>query len=475
MGLRDYQARALSEVEAREELRVCLVSPTGSGKSVMGREWIRRRVAEGGRGLVLAHRIELVTQMVGHLESVGVDAAVIAPGYGRDPGAPVQCANLDTLVARADERPPADFILWDECHHAQAKGWRAVLDDTYPTARVLGLTATPQRGDGKPLGDVFGAMVVAAHYSELLRAGHIVNCRIFRPDECIAPGLAWEPADAWVRHAGDKSGFVFCRGVDESRALAAELCARGVPAENIDGKIPDGERRAILERFRSGETRVLCNVFVLTEGFDVPNAEVCMLARGATHAGTYLQMVGRVLRPAPGKTHAMLIDLPGVSHLNVHDIPVADRIYSLDGRAIKSAEGSVKLCPKCACTMPGGLSECPECGHVFEARARPNVKIWGIELREYIEDLAAAPTDVKAREYLRLRAVARGKGFDVAWVVKEYRKLFGDAPVLTDVGPEERREQLQRFRAVAAARGFKPGFAAVRYKELFGQWPARSA
>lgn len=477
MQLRDYQARALADVEASASRRVCLVSPTGSGKSVMGREWVRRRVSEGKRGLMVAHRIELLEQFTKHLTEVGIESSIIAPGYRNDPFAAVQLASLDTLVARADARPQVDFALWDECHHSQAKSWLDMWLATYADVPLLGLTATPQRGDGKPIGDVYGAMVVAAQYSALLKSGDLVNVKIHRPDECIAPNLAQEPVGAWLKYSEGKSGFVFAGGLEQSRAIAQGLRDAGVAAEHIDGEMSAAERGVILERFRRGVTKVICNVYVLTEGFDVPNAEVCMLARGATHAGTYLQMVGRVLRPAPGKAYAILIDLPGVSHANAHDIPVADRIYSLEGRAIKTAEGSVKLCPECMCTMPGGMSECPECGHVFERAERKVPRMFNLELVEFFQsggELDKAPDALKAREYLRLRSVARARGFGLTWVIKEYRALFGEAPKLVDVTPDERRQELLQLQAFGRKRGFKPGFAAVRYKELFGVYPART-
>ncbi len=473
MKLRDYQERALVSVDAQTHHAVCLVSPTGSGKSVMGREWVRRRVERGQRGLMVAHRIELLRQFQGHLETCGVESSVIAPGYRNDPFAAVQCASLDTLVARADSRPKVDFVLWDEAHHAQAASWREMMAQSYLGVPLLGLTATPQRSDGKPL-ENFGAMVVAAQYSELLTAGHIVNVKIYRPEECIAPNLAHDPVKAWVKYAGHKSGFIFASGIEQSKTIVAGLVAEGIAAEHIDGEMGEDERRAILDRFRSGKTTALSNVFLLTEGIDVPNAEVCMLARGATHAGTYLQMVGRVLRPAPGKEFAILIDLPGVSHENAHDLPVADRIYSLEGRAIKTTEGGVRMCGACMCTMPAGLSECPECGQVAERKERVAPRMFNLELVEFFRsgaDLARAPDDMKQREYMRLRATAKSRGFGLTWVVKEYRALFGSPPALVDVGPEEKQLELTKLQRFGAARGFKPGFAAVRFKELFGHWP----
>src|SRR6187402_270732 len=112
MTLRPYQSTALDRVahEHKTHRAVCLVMPTGAGKSVASREWCRRQAGEGKRGLMLAHRIELLTQFAGHLEAVGVSSSVIAPGYASNPYATVQCASFDTLLARG-EVPDAQFIL----------------------------------------------------------------------------------------------------------------------------------------------------------------------------------------------------------------------------------------------------------------------------------------------------------------------------------------------------------------------------
>lgn len=186
----------------------------------------------------------------------------------------------------------------------------------------------------------------------------------------------------------------------------------------------------------------------------------------------YLQACGRVLRPHPGKEHAVIIDLTGASL--VHSWPTVDRIYSLDGKGIRkeSAENPVRNCLQCGLVYLCADGECPGCGSAPPPRVARPQRIYSLELQESWAGENTAD-DAKQREYLRLRIVARGKGLDVAWVVKEYRKLFGEAPRLTDVSPDEKREQLVKFQRFGHARGFKPGFAAVRYKELFGSYPSR--
>lgn len=498
MTLRDYQESALARVEETHarattplERRVVCVVPTGGGKSVIGREWARRQVEQGKRGLVLAHRIELLSQMASHLEKVGVGSSIIAPGFPSNPYAPVQIASLDTLVARG-EVPRADWILPDECHHLAAETWRPVIE-AQPEALVMGLTATPQRGDGRPLGDIFGSMVVGAQYSELIRNGHLTRCRVYRPERFLggqkrdasggfqgpgSTGFAQKPLDGWLAHARGKRGFVFCRTVKEAEQLAADLRANGERAVNVDGKMAAKERARRMAAFASGEVNILTNVFVLTEGVDVPDAEVCMLARACTHAGTYLQMVGRVLRVSPGKREAMLIDLPGVSW--EHGLPTSDRDYALDGRAIRVAGLSVRNCPECGFTQESALRLCNSCGFQFPRRVWSGPKVWNVELLEYFEgvgDLESAPESLKRSEWDRLRQVCEEKRFGPGFAVKEYERIFTERPRdswLKEYGEPERLAELRRLLRVQQQRGHKIGWISVQYKEAFGAFPSRS-
>ncbi len=478
MTLRPYQSSALTKVDAAHERvnRVCLVMPTGAGKSVVGREWVSDH-AKRGPVLVLAHRIELLTQFRDHLDSVGVRSAVIAPGHVPAPEAPVQIASMDTLVSRG-EVPEATSILVDECHHAVATTYQPILE-ALPSAKVLGLTATPQRSDGKPLGDLFDELIVGAQYSQLLKLGHICPVRVFRPERYLGSDFATEPVDAWVKHSEGRRGFAFCRTVKDARQLADDLKSRGVRAACVDGRMSDSERARIMVAFRAGDLDVLTNVYVLTEGVDVPSAEVCMLARSPQHAGTYLQMMGRVLRPVKGKSSAILIDLPGCSHPDMHGVPTSDREYALDGRAIKAKGESLKNCPQCQLTMPSAVRVCPECDFEFPRREYDGPKIWNLELVEFFEaggDFEAAPKDLKKSEWTRLLTVGAAKGFGPGFALKEFERVFKEPPPkawVKTIDDAERVRELRRLLSVQQSRGLKLGWISHAYKQTFGVFPSR--
>lgn len=428
MTLRGYQNDAIASARSAFSgaRSVVLVLPTGAGKTRTAAEIARLATAKGGRVLWLAHRGELVDQAAGALRAAGLivgglsASATIAP----QPYAPIQIATVQTLLSRS-ARPEASLIVADEAHHYVAEQFRKVLDD-YPTAKVLGLTATPERSDGRGLGEMYDRLVVGATVQQLTDLGHLVPCEIIRPARALQRGeIAQDPIASYHKHAAGTRAIVFARFVDEAEAFATAFREFGVSAECVHGNTPWGERTKTIARFRAGETRVLVNVYCLTEGFDAPETETCILARGAGSVGLYLQMVGRVLRPADGKQRALLIDLKGVSHY--HGEPADDRAYSLDGRGI-SAKAEAVYCPVCGAERAPGEG-CDACGWQPEGGARSELSVTGDPLVKYAAKRAESP--------------------------------------------EQRAATLERWRAEGRARGHKPGWAAAKYKAVYGAWPTR--
>jgi len=419
VNLRPYQIRSVAQARAAlagDRARVCLVMPTGAGKTITA-----SAIAEGEDPLWLVHTRALRDQ---------------APG---------RVATIQSLL-RGD-RPKCSLLIADESHHfsGEAEAWKAVAQD-YP--RILGLTATPCRHDGAPLSEQFDKLIVGAQYSELLAGGWIVPCRVVRPikmpiDES---GLAREPIKAWERWAiprnptldRPKQGFAFFGRVKLAEDFALQVPGR---AGTITGNMDPDSRAAVMDQFRSGQITVLSSVNCLTEGVDVPSAEVCLLARGVSHEGSYLQAVGRVLRPSPGKTSALLIDLPGASFR--FGMPTDDREYSLHGRPIssKSDAEAITQCPSCGCVYVRlGNAECPECG--YQTPLKPiRVRIWDIPLAE-VDTTNLSAEDAKK----------------VDWRARMERD------------PGARREWFAK-KLIASK---SPMQAVVIFKKIFGRWPTQA-
>ncbi len=430
MLLRDYQHGAIDRVRRAMQggaRRVCLVIPTGGGKTVIFTEIVRRAVSAGRRALVLAHRAELVEQAYATLARAGLTVGAMCASAEAPPNpfAPVQVASVQTLLARR-ERPPADIIICDEAHHfaAGAEEFAALISD-YPKAHVVGVTATPERGDGCGLRSCFDALVIGATVQELTDAGHLVPSEVMRPERALEPGqLARSPVDAYAEHAAGRPAIVFVRSVALAESYAQEFSMRGYQAHAISAETPWAERRMWIDAFRRGTVKVLTSVAVLTEGFDAPETSCVILARGCGSAGLYLQMIGRGLRPAPGKSDCVILDLRGVSH--EHGKPEDERDYSLDGVGIRLRDPN-SYCPVCgvARTPP---APCEACGYApsGEDLAKPD-KFTGDPLVKYAK-LRAEADDARAKRLARWIADAERKGHKPGAWKHKFNAVYGMWP-----------------------------------------------
>lgn len=377
---RPYQLKLIADVRARYaagDRSVLAVLPTGAGKTVVAAYVIDGAAQRGRRSLFVAGRIELIDQTVDKMRRAGIDSIRVIQA-ARDVGerdAMVTVASVQTLVTEkwAGKSPDADLLVCDEAHHGNARSWAGLLA-RYPHAHKLGLTATPERADGRPLGDLFQSLVTGPSVRDLIALGHLVQPIVYPPvgGEKLDPTeVALDPVAAYQRHGDGERAIIFCVSRQHATMAAAEFNEAGVPAAVIDGSMPAKLRRTTLERHRRGELRVLTSIGVLTEGYDDPGVTVAILARSFGHPGLFLQCCGRILRPSPGKTKAIVIDLVG----NVwdHGSPDWDRAYSLDGEAIGPSvvKDAIRQCKTCGAIFAAGRP-CPNgCAQPFAGAVAP--------------------------------------------------------------------------------------------------------
>lgn len=403
MSLHPYQERIVAEVSrALLEVRTaCLQLGTGGGKTYTAAELIRRAVARGYRVLFLAHLDTLVEDTHDRLEAAGVRTGYVQAGRPVDPDAPAQVASVQTLHARTCH-PPADLVLADEAHRGASRMWQGIFA-AYPEAAILGLTATPQRADGRALGDTYERLVVGPTNRELVAQGHLVPCEVLAPPAPPDGALAADPVDAYVAHTPGRRAIVFAANVAHARDLRARFEAAGYPAACIVGETSREVRRAVREGIASGALRVVVGVSVFLEGWDVPAAEVVILARPFSSCGSYLQAVGRGLRVAPGKDRCTVIDLRGAVHL--HGLPEDDRRWSLEGGAVTLAEALPALmrCSGCLAVFRP-RPRCPRCG--ADVRAEPKLPRV-LRRAEKLANVSALPRSERDRRYLAAMARRR--------------------------------------------------------------------
>lgn len=470
--LRDYQERCVNAMRAHWQAgtrRVLVVSPTGSGKSVIG---VAGSIPFGG-SLWLAHRKELVTDAARRLrdELGSSEVGIIAAGHAPSPYAPFQVSSVQTLIRRPDQRPDVPLVIFDEAHHSAADEWRSLLEH-YGNVPHLLLTATPERQDGKPMADMCDAFVVAAEYSELLEQGHLCPARVFAADQITGNNLALDPVDAWARYSEGSPGFAFFSGVDQCYEAEHRMNERGIRAAVIEQGTEPVKRARYIEAMRAGELDCICNVYTMTEGVDIPRARVCMLASACRHCGGFLQRVGRVLRVHESKQNAIIIDLVGATVL--HGFPTDNRVYSLDGTPIRQTdEVPLKRCLVCGALVHAKYTACPECSTPFAIQSAPRKgpKIYSLELQEVFAG-KDTPEQAKRNEYARLRKLQRGNGYALYFVLKSYKDTFGEACVIHDATNDEKRAELAKLKREQMARGKAPKYVGIMFKNMFGHWPS---
>ncbi len=441
-----------------------------SGKTVMANEFCAR---EPGAVLFVVHRTDLVTQTAGRFrERFGlVDVGTVIPRVARQPHARIQVGTVQTFNARG-LRPDSRLVIFDEAHHYAAADW-STLFNHYAEARLLGLTATPERQDGKPLGDLFDALVVGAKHSQLLADGFLVSCKLYQPPQAMGSDLAQDPLLAYQKYGEDGQCFAFSADVEAAEKLAERFREAGITAQCIEAKTKSHDRKRWIAEFRRGDLRVITNVNTMTEGIDVPQARVILLAKPVRHVGQYLQIGGRVLRPHDTKPYAIFIDLVGATMQPEFGFPTDDREYSLDGEGIKrSGAPPVSVCGQCFISYPSRPGGCPECGFVAPVVEKELPRIWNLELKAVYAG-EKTPDDAKAKEYARLRAEGLKRGWSLHFVREQYQKLFGMKPPISDATEEEQKEHYDRLIEQAESKGYKSGWVGYRFKDLFGKWPPR--
>jgi superfamily II DNA or RNA helicase len=451
--MRDLEHRAYEQDAVRvlrkllpAHQRVLAVGPTGSGKTVIGALLLDTET-RWRRVLWLAHRVELIEQARSQIVALGIDCGVRCASYEQlypehvNHAARVQVGSVQTVTRR--ELDDIDLIVIDEAHRAMADTYQRLVQ-LHPEAEVLGLTATPIRTDGRALGDFFRVLHVIARPSTLYAGGYLVEPVTY----AAAPetrGMLSERLQGVRRTAGDFQQdelghavstrelvgnvvtetmrlvprvpkVVFAATVHHSKMLALRFARAGVATAHIDSGSPAEARARALASLASGVVEVICNVEILTEGWDLPALGAVVIARPTWSLARFMHMIGRVQRTG-GPAKKLVLDHGGNAERLQH-FPGEDMDWELltGGRNVAPRTGEalprVRICPGCGVVLLDDCEKCPHCG-TFQPSSRRLIA----EREAELEVLEKARID-KLRQATRRRVarVARKVGAPQGWI-----------------------------------------------------------
>jgi superfamily II DNA or RNA helicase len=439
MLLRPYQQDSVDKLRqsfASGKKSPLLFLPTGGGKTHIFTFVAKNAISKGGRVLIIVHRNELLMQACEKLRSIGLDYGVISANASMNLDRPVQVASVQTIVRRFDRMTgwTPTMIIVDEAHHVQDdNGWGKVLAQ-WTMAKVLGVTATPIRSDGGGLDGVFDDLVLGPSVRELTSMGFLSPTEIYAPP-CVVdlstvrrrmgdyanndlekamdkPTIHGDAVKHYARICHGVPAIAFCVSVDHANHVAKAFQDGGFRSSSIDGMMDMATRKEAIAALGQGRIDVLTSCDVVSEGTDIPVVGAAILLRPTMSEGLYLQQVGRVLRPATGKTKAVVLD--HVGNVGRHGMPDADREWTLAGTG-KEGGGSKREGPPPPVTCDGCFRQvvrplppcCPYCGATFEKQNRlDKMKIEAAELERITAEQAETMRVQHKREQAGAKTMA---------------------------------------------------------------------
>ena len=446
--LREYQQKAVDNIRLSYNSgknAPLFVLSTGGGKTFIFSHIARNASKKSKRVLILVHRVELLRQTSKSLTFLGVKHGLINPKYTPDISANVQVASVPTLVRRLNKIQEPDLIIIDEAHHATAGSWDKIVSH-YPNAKILGVTATPCRGDGKGLGVIAGGLfddlICGPQTPELIEMGFLVQPKVYAPknnldlskvhtrmgdydkkeisDLMDRPTITGDAVSHYKRLCSGVPAVAFCVSIKHAEHVAQQFRMAGYKAYAVSGETDDDKRDKLLAGLGDGTVDLIASCDLISEGTDIPAIGCAILLRPTQSLGLYIQQVGRALRPSEGKKNAVILDHVG-NVLN-HGMPDDERTWTLEGK--KRRKGSkideptvlVTQCGKCFAVYKPA-PECPECGHKTKKNEREPEQVDG-ELEEIRREEVKKEKKIEnyqAGSYSELQEIARKRGYKPGW------------------------------------------------------------
>lgn len=462
MKLRPHQEQGASEIREafRQFKRVLFVGPTAFGKTNLFSYIAKMAQSKGSRIVIIAHRQELIHQISETLGKWGVEHGIINPQFTPSYWKSVQVASVQTLMSRMTKIPEKfkvfNLVVQDECHHLVSTNTFGKVYVALGSPRLLGVTATPERADGKGLGEssdgVFQTLIEVIGVRELIDAGFLSNYRVYAPPSVIdlssvktkmgdfdKQGLAMEVdrpkviGDAvthYQRICPGVPAIAFGVSIDHCEHIASQFREAGYNFQVIDGTM-DAETRKRLIKGLGKDIQGLVSADLISEGTDIPGVTAAIFLRPTQSLGLYIQQAGRALRTVFADGYDLSTDAGRLAAIAAGPKPVAyiidhvgntlrhglidqPREWSLDGRVKKKGKKKdelepkieLKQCPSCF-TVFEPAPVCPACGHVMPTAASRGLEHVDGELQEITADMRAKMADQEAARQRSAQAAAK--------------------------------------------------------------------
>lgn len=448
-SLRPYQTKLINQIGSSfvsGHQSVCAVAPCGAGKTVMVGWMAGKTALVGKRVLFLVHRKELIDQSDKTFSNMNLHHGIIGAGISPAHDIPIQIGSTQTVAKRLNKIEKPDFIIIDEAHHATAGTWRKIID-YYPNALILGVTATPSRLDGTGLGDIFNSLVLGPTVDELITLGNLTKFDYYAPP-CKADfksvrikfgdyvkkdisrivddnALVGDVVKKYQELARGSQTVCYCTSREHSKHVVEKFKQAGVPAAFVDGETPSAERSQIIEDFRTKKVKLLCNVDLLGEGFDVPSMDAVILARPTASLTLFIQQSMRPLRPDPDNPNKKAIIIDHVGNCFRHGLPNSPQEWTLNAKCKgrrQDREIPIHQCAKCFQVWGTPSRTCPFCGYTRPVVQR-EIKIEDgalakIDSLELIRKKKMRQEVGRARSRSDLETIAIKRGYKFNWVNK---------------------------------------------------------
>lgn len=373
--LYDYQQNLVDK--ARKQLTtnqgVLIVSPAGSGKSIVIAEIARLTTMKQNHVLFMVHSQELVSQIRETFKQNGVD-----PKY-------TTVMTVGKIKNRLERLPYPSLIITDETHHSRAKTYTTIYN-YYDQSFRLGFTASPWRMNGKGFTDIYDTMIEGPTVEWLINNHFLAPYKYFAPtladldalkksstgdyskksmDKAVNKTIFGDVVKHYKTIADGKQTILYAHSIEASKQIAESFTNEGIRAVHVDGKTPQSQRKKIMNEFRNGDIRILTNVDIVSEGFDVPDCSCVILLRPTASLVLHIQQSMRSMRYKPNK-QATIID--HVGNYEKHGLPDTNREWTIEDREKQKKKKSdneqpTKTCEFCFAVIPSQTRICPECQH----------------------------------------------------------------------------------------------------------------